>query len=398
MKSKLTKLAVAATLGVVLALADCANRGVLPIDSGIRISANYKEYDGELYVIPPRVDTTGIKRIAVMPIEAKRYNSDKSYSEIASYATSETAKKLIEMGFTLVDTLEVKRIQASGERLEDYVDAIFSGKISFTENCTSVPQYTNRYLSNAIYSNDKKYKKANDPTNRATHDTYINTNTLSATYTYSITATKNGISIVPISHSENISETTDENVNTSKYFNSSRCPDMVMSDYEKVTYRALSNISSDFSPHYARHKEHSGYEGFIKPYYKNDAAKEEMDKAYSYLKIKKHSAFRCFFSSNAYYCNDETYPDYKLALEAYLKIYERHENAEAALNALNLYLALGEIETARSLVYKFYEEGDSNMKEKINSSGIMNAFSEPSGNEAENKIETAEDKIETEEK
>ena len=74
----------------------------------------------------PALNTTGIKRISVMPFEY----TDSFCQSAAQYATTVAASKIQAANhFTLVSPLIINDARKKGEGIENYVDALFTGQI-----------------------------------------------------------------------------------------------------------------------------------------------------------------------------------------------------------------------------------------------------------------------------
>ena len=83
---------------------------------------------------PPNLNTSGIKRIAVMPFE---YPSSK-HEKLAQHATKTVTGKIEKMDyFTVVEPAEVERLRRNGESIEKSVDAILVGKLSWPSDWTN---------------------------------------------------------------------------------------------------------------------------------------------------------------------------------------------------------------------------------------------------------------------
>ena len=244
----------------------------------------------------PTLNTSGIKRIAVMPFEADNH----SYNALASYATSVATEKIRETGrFTLVDASEVIRIQRRRQSVENYVDAMFIGRIirTVTENETKTSQ-----------SKDKEGNIINSTT-------YYTT--VGVEFSYSIKMARDGSLIGPIFRKG------------------------VASAYSKDGYPSadgllraalisqMAFIRQDIAPYKSKEmrtiaEDKTG----------DDVLKTEMKEALAHVKAQ----------------------NYKLALQAYLGIYERYKSTAAGENASIIYEVLGDTESALNIMQRVYND------------------------------------------
>jgi hypothetical protein len=78
---------------------------------------------------PPTLNTSGIKRIAIMPFESS--SNDSAYRELAEYVTVVASSKTRELNyFTLVDHSEIARLRMNNQSIEAHVDALLIGRIT----------------------------------------------------------------------------------------------------------------------------------------------------------------------------------------------------------------------------------------------------------------------------
>jgi len=244
---------------------------------------------------PSTLNTTGIKRIAVMPFEA----DNSAYSGLASYATSEVADKVRATNkFTLVDAQEILRLQRSNQSVESYVDAMFIGRIT-----------------RANVEQDSKTSQYKDKNGNVYHSTTYYTK-VEVEFNYSLKVARDGRLIGPVSR-RGIA-----NGSSSDGYPSA----------DKLLREALVSqialISQDIAPYTTTEQRIFAEEKT------NDAAKAEMKQAMEQVKSQ----------------------NYKLALQSYLGIYERYKSPAAAENASIMYEATGDPESALNLVQKVYDE------------------------------------------
>ncbi|MDR2999880.1 MAG: hypothetical protein LBU89_01335 [Fibromonadaceae bacterium] len=247
---------------------------------------------------PPTLNTTGIKRIAIMPFET----DDSAHNVLAAYATSMTASRIRETGrFTLVDASEILRLRRRNQNVEDYVDAMFIGRIT-----------------RASVSNETK-TTAGWTDNKGRYYPPVNTyyTAVEIEFNYSLKMARDGRLIGPVSKKGVASAQSGDGY----------------PDAEGLLRNALTSqiatIRQDIAPYRSTEvrtlaEDKTGISG----------VKEEMKEALAHVKAQ----------------------NYKIALEAYLKIYEQHKSVAAAENASILYEALDDAEAALSLMQKVYED------------------------------------------
>jgi len=245
---------------------------------------------------PSTLNTTGIKRIAVMPFEA----DNPAYTGLASYATSAVADRVRGTNrFTLVDASEVQRLQKSNQSVENYVDAMFIGRIT-----------------RAVYDNDVKTSSWTDKKGKTYSSTTYYTS-VEVEFSYSLKMARDGRLIGPISR---------------RGVNSASSGDGYPSA-EGLLRNALTSqialISQDIAPYKS-----TELRTFSEDKTGIDAIKMEMKQAMAHVKAQ----------------------NYKLALESYLEIYEQYKSPAAAENASILYEALGDMESALKIMQRVYDD------------------------------------------
>jgi len=244
---------------------------------------------------PSNLNTTGIKRIAIMPFEA--YNH--SYSGLAMYATAEVANKVRETNrFILVDASEIKRLQRSNQSVENYVDAMFIGRIT-----------------RANVEQNSKTQSWEDKQGIHYSTTYYTE--VEVEFSFSIKMARDGRLIGPISKRGVRSAS-----NNSGYPSADEL-------LREALVSQIDLIRRDIAPYKTREmREFAEDETGI------DALKTEMKAAMKQVKEQ----------------------NYKLALQAYLGIYEQYKSLAAAENASILYEVLGDTESALSIMQKVYDD------------------------------------------
>jgi len=244
---------------------------------------------------PATLDITGIKRIAIMPFKA----DDPSYSALASYATAEAAKKVRETNrFTLVDASEILRLQRNNQNVENYVDAMFIGRITRanTEQDSKTQTWTDK---NGTHYSTTYYTKAE------------------VEFSFSIKMARDGRLIGPLSKRGIRSSSSNDGYPSAEGL------------LREALVSQIDLIRQDIAPYKIREMRE-----FAEDKTGVDAVKTEMKAAMEQVKAQ----------------------NYKLALQAYLGIYERYKSPAAAENASILYEALGDTESALRIMQKAYDD------------------------------------------
>jgi len=256
---------------------------------------------------PAQLNTSGIKRMAVMPFTA----DENAYSFLAQYATSAVADRVRATNrFTLVDASEVARLRQSGQSVENYVDAMFTGRIT-----------------RAVYTRDTKTSAGwTDKKGRYYPPTTTYYTSVEVEFTYSIVRARDGSLIGPISK---------RGVKSASDGSGYPSAEALMRD---ALAEQINTIGRDIAPYTSREARTFAEEK------NNSMIKDEMKQAMEHVKAQ----------------------NYKVALEAYLRIYNQHKSVAAAENAAILYEAIGDPEAALSLLQKVYEDtGNPNLQLKI---------------------------------
>jgi tetratricopeptide (TPR) repeat protein len=245
---------------------------------------------------PPKLNTAGIKRIAVMPFEANaNYNRD-----MAQYATSVATNRIKELNyFTLVDPSEIERLKRNNQNIENYIDAQFVGRIVRINiyNDTSNGSYKNKD-GTVVYYID-----------------YITK--VEIEFNYSLVLARDSRIIGPIS------KRSDKKSSSRESYPSSSELLRTLID-EQLRY-----LGRDIAPHTVIETR-----TFAEEKTKDKDLKAEMKNALTYVNAG----------------------NYKQALEAYLSIYDRYKSIAAAENASILYESFDEVQTAANLMQKAFNE------------------------------------------
>jgi len=245
---------------------------------------------------PSTLNTTGIKRIAIMPFEI----DNPSYGGVASYATTAVANKVRETNrFTLVDASEILRLQENNQSVESYVDAMFIGRIT-----------------QANVKQDSSSTQFEDEKGNISHFTVYSTK-VEIEFNYSLKVARDGRLIGPISRKGSKSDYgTDGYPSAEELLKQAITPQINLIRQDIASYKSKEMRT------------------FAKDKTGNNAVSLEMDEALKHVKEQ----------------------NYKLALQAYLGIYERHKSIAAAENASIVYEALGDIESALKIMQKVYDD------------------------------------------
>jgi len=246
---------------------------------------------------PPNLNTSGIKRIAVMPFES---NGGSGSADIARYATTVAGTKIREMNyFTLVDPAVIIDLRKDNQSIESHVDALFVGQITRVAS------------GNDTYHGSYKNKKGE----MVYYTDYITEVELE--FNYYLSRARDGKLIGPISKRGR-----DRASDNDGYPSPSGL-------LRRVVDKQLRNIGRDLAPYKSIE-----YRTFATDNTKDEALKAEMKSAISLVKAGS----------------------YKVALKKYLDIYERYQSLAAAENASILYEALGEVQSAAELMKKAYDD------------------------------------------
>jgi TolB-like protein len=249
---------------------------------------------------PPTLNTAGIKRIAIMPFEAVSH--DRLYREMAQYATSAATSKIHAINyFTLVDSSEIERLRRNNQSIENYADALFIGRITRLESRdgTSLGQYKNKEGETVYYT--------------------IYERNVEIEFNYSIMRSRDGSLIGPVSKRGSNSSSS-QNIGEVR-----STTDLLRS----IVDRQLSLLGHDIAPYTVTESR-----TLAKDTSKDKVLQAEMKDALAQVKAGS----------------------YRIALEAYLGIYERYSSFAAAENASILYEAFGDTQTAANFMQRVFEE------------------------------------------
>ena len=239
---------------------------------------------------PPKLNTVGITRIAIMPFEGTSGRAN----EMAQYATQVATQKIQgNTSLTLVDPILVQGRLSRNESIEDLVDAVFRGQVTKAEESRSTRQGSYRDRDGNVI----------------TYTDYITS--VEVELNYYLTRARDGSLIGPERKSGR-----DSLSDRSTYPASDRL-------LRGLVDRHLNLLHQDIAPHTVIQ-----YRSIAKDKSKDKELKTEMKDTLNQVKAGS----------------------YKIALDAYLSIYDRYNSLAAAENAAILYEALGETETAANFM------------------------------------------------
>jgi len=244
---------------------------------------------------PPKLNTAGIRRIAVMPFETGTSNRD-----MAQYATSVATKRVQDTNyFTLVSASEVDRLRRNNQSIENYVDAMLTGQI--TRINTKNDTYHGTYKA-------KDGKTVN----------YIDyTTSVEIEFNYSLVLARDGRIIGPVSRGGSNSSTRRDSYPSSAEL------------LKSVIDNQMRQIARDIAPYYTFDSR-----TFASESTKDKVLKAEMKNAIGMVKAGS----------------------YRTALELYLGIYDEYKSVAAAYNASILHELVNDTRTAASYMQNVYNE------------------------------------------
>jgi len=129
---------------------------------------------------PPALNTLGIKRLAVMPFTTADNSS--LQRQAAAWLTTESQMRIQGIGhFTLINAAEIEQARRSGGDIEVLADALFNGQV----------------MSISVQNSSRERSRKDKDGNAITYITY--TREVQLSYNYSLTRTRDGSMIGPIS-------------------------------------------------------------------------------------------------------------------------------------------------------------------------------------------------------
>jgi TolB-like protein/ribosome modulation factor len=172
---------------------------------------------------PPTLNTLGIQRLAVMPFTAAGNSS--LHRQTAAWLTNESLLRIQATNhFTLINAAEIERVRAAKGNVEDLADALFSGQVLHigAEDSSQQASYKDKEGNTIYYT--------------------IYTREVQLAYNYSLTRTRDGSMVGPVS----------KNVSTSS--SSQNDPSglsSVESMIQSLIQRSIAGLSRDIAPYMA---------------------------------------------------------------------------------------------------------------------------------------------------
>jgi len=249
---------------------------------------------------PPTLNTAGIKRIAIMPFEA--VSQDRIYREMAQYATTAATNRIQTLNyFTLIDPSEIERMRRNNQNIENYADALFTGRIIriVSKDSATQGQYKNKE-GNTIY-----------------YTTYERN--VEIEFNYSLTRSRDGSLIGPVSR-KGSSSSSSENSGELK---------PTIEILRSIIDSQLRSLGRDIAPYTAVESRSLA----------NDKSKDKV------LQAEMKDTLAQVKAGN-----------YLIAREAYLRIYDQYGSFAAAENASILHETLGDTMAAANLMRRVSEE------------------------------------------
>jgi TolB-like protein len=256
----------------------------------------------------PEMDTAGIKRIAIMPFESVSNNNLQRTT--AQYITATATSKIRAANyFTLVDHREIERLQRNNERIENYVDALFTGQIV------------------SLRTNDSsRIEKRKDPKTEAVVEVVVYEREVELVFSYRLIRARDG-SIIDLVTRQG------------RNGDSNEARDRLKSGSQMLEEIVTSQLSG-------RAKQVAPYTAVVSRSLMDEKSKDKV------LKNGMKDIAALVKSGN-----------YRTALNRYLSIYEQYGNIAAAYNAAIMYEALGDIGSAIDVIENAYNiTGNSNSR------------------------------------
>jgi len=241
----------------------------------------------------PTLDTTGIRRIAIMPFEAGR--SD--YRNAASYATNVARANITAANyFILVDANEIQRLRQAGQNIESHVDALFVGQIAAINVDATATQGQRTDRTTGVTTTYTIYRRV-----------------VEVQFNYGFARARDGSLIGPINK-------TGRSSHSSENQSSVASVDTLVN--QAIDFQ-LRQLARDIAP----------YTMTVKRSLEKEISKDkELQARMKDLEQQVKNG------------------GYKTALESYLAVYKEHGSIAAAINASVIYEALGETQTAANFM------------------------------------------------
>jgi len=249
----------------------------------------------------PTINTTGIRRIAVMPFTSA--NNSALHTEVTQVLTSTATTRIQGTNhFQLVNPSEIQRMQSNNESIENHVDALFTGKI-ITLNVNESSRQVERY----DYKTDSTYMVT------------LYRREVELSFEYSFFRARDG-SI--IGTATRMGRSSDEKEARDTLQTASRLAQSIVSHRLQDLYR-------DVAPYTATEKR-----TLMEEPSKDKNLQNQMKAIFGYVKEG----------------------NYKTALSGYLDTFKTYNNFAAAFNAAILHEALGELQSARDLMAGIFQD------------------------------------------
>jgi len=239
----------------------------------------------------PTLDTAGITRITVLPFET--VNNATTYQTVAQHATNTAQVNIARMGnFSLINSAVVNNPRRPAAELSNYTDALFGGQINNITEETTSKEYT---------------PKKGEPYT-------IFTRQVSVELTYSLTRTRDGVILGPISKRQTVTS-------SGKREELQTTATMANSAVESM----LGGLQRDLAPYYVTTSRTLEKES-------DKLLKPDMERALAFVKGNNYTAAR----------------------DVYLNIWRGNSSVAAAINASILYEAQGDTQTAATFMQQIY--------------------------------------------
>jgi len=277
---------------------------------------------------PPTLNTLGIQRIAVMPFTTADGSS--LQRQAATWLTNESQSRIQATGhFTLVNSSEVERVRSARGNVEDLADALFSGQVVSVnvQNTSQQGSYKDKE-GNTIY-----------------YTTYYREVQLS--YNYGLTRTRDGSMLGPINRTVS--------TNTSSQDSSSLTPTETM--VQSLVQRSIAGVGRDVAPYTVTERRK----------FEPETSKDKV------IKQRAKDADALVKGGS-----------YKIAQDAYLKIYQDTGSFAAAYNAGLLIELQGDLQGAATFMQRVYDDTGNpraaaevaRFRKAMDNAGLLEAYME----------------------
>ncbi|MDR3020621.1 MAG: hypothetical protein LBU66_06935 [Treponema sp.] len=247
----------------------------------------------------PTLDTSGIRRIAIIPFGD---SGNEVFRETAQYASSVATNRIFSLNhFTIVDPSIIEHLKNHNENIEGHVDALFSGQITRVDIKDSTSQL------------QKKDKEGN------TYTVTIYNREVEIEFNYYFTRARDGSFIGPV-FKKGSSTSSNENFNELR---------SVTELVRTIVDDQLRYLNRDMVPYTVIEN-------------RRLATEKSKDKELKALMKDAHTLVK--------------EGNYRSAIDSYLGIYQAYKNIAAALNAGILYEAVGETQAAADLLRSVYSD------------------------------------------